>query len=64
MKKICSQNKIPTAKYKICKDVSHVKNFMNNCNLPIVVKADGLLLVKVLQFVKKQVLKKHLKFLK
>ena len=60
MKKICSQNKIPTAKYKICKDVSHVKNFMNNCNLPIVVKADGLAAGKGVTIckTKKQVLKK------
>ena len=42
MKKICKQNKIPTAKFKICKKSIHVKKFLNNCPLPIVVKADGL----------------------
>jgi len=42
MKKICMQNKIPTAKFKICKQSIHVKKFLNNCPLPIVVKADGL----------------------
>ncbi len=42
MKMICSKNKIPTAKFKICKRKKQVKDFLNNCNLPIVVKADGL----------------------
>ena len=42
MKKVCSQNKIPTAKFKICKNHSQVKEFLSNCQLPIVVKADGL----------------------
>ncbi len=42
MKKICLENGIPTAKFKICSKVSHVKNFLKNCKLPIVVKADGL----------------------
>ncbi len=42
MKKVCYQNKIPTAKFKICKQISDVKKFLNNCKLPIVVKADGL----------------------
>jgi phosphoribosylamine--glycine ligase len=42
MKKICSQNKIPTAKFKICTKKKHVLNFLNSCKLPIVVKADGL----------------------
>ena len=42
MKKICAQNKIPTARFKICNKESQVKNFLNNCKLPIVVKADGL----------------------
>ena len=39
---ICKKNKIPTAKFKICKQKYQVKKFLNNCNLPIVVKADGL----------------------
>ena len=42
MKKICAQNKIPTAKFKICKKIKQVNNFLYNCGLPIVVKADGL----------------------
>ena len=42
MKKICSQNKIPTAKYKICSKKEQVLSFINNYKLPIVVKADGL----------------------
>ena len=42
MKKICSQNKIPTAKYKICSKKKQVLGFINSCKLPIVVKADGL----------------------
>ncbi|MDC1130604.1 phosphoribosylamine--glycine ligase [Pelagibacteraceae bacterium] len=42
MKKICAQNNIPTAKFKICSKKSQVYNFLNECKLPIVVKADGL----------------------
>ena len=42
MKMICSQNKIPTAKFKICNKTSQIYKFLNICNLPIVVKADGL----------------------
>ena len=42
MKKICAKNKIPTAKFKICKNKQAVKKFLNECNLPVVVKADGL----------------------
>ena len=36
------QNKIPTAKFKICSKKDQVINFLKICNLPIVVKADGL----------------------
>ena len=42
MKKICEKNNIPTAKFKICTQLKHVKNFIKNYNLPVVVKADGL----------------------
>tara|TARA_S200000501_G_C20845962_1_gene753655 strand:- start:440 stop:1738 length:1299 start_codon:yes stop_codon:yes gene_type:complete len=42
MKKICAENKIPTAKFKICSKKSEVKSFLNDCSLPVVVKADGL----------------------
>ena len=41
MKMIYSQNNIPTAKFKICKNKQQVKSFIK-VNLPIVVKADGL----------------------
>ena len=42
MKMICAQNNIPTAKFKICTQRNQVNNFLNSCDLPIVVKADGL----------------------
>ena len=42
MKKISEHNNIPTAKFKICTQKKHVKDFLKNCKLPIVVKADGL----------------------
>ena len=42
MKMICRKNNIPTANFKICKNKSDVDKFLRNCNLPIVVKADGL----------------------
>ena len=60
MKKICVQNKIPTAKFKVCKHNIHVKKFLNNCPLPIVVKADGLAAGKGVTICKtrKQVIKK------
>ena len=42
MKSICKKNKIPTAKFKICKNKKDVKKFLKNSKLPLVVKADGL----------------------
>ncbi len=42
MKMICAQNKIPTAKFKICNEEKQVRLFLKSCKLPIVVKADGL----------------------
>tara|TARA_A100001015_G_scaffold274158_1_gene330276 strand:- start:827 stop:2086 length:1260 start_codon:yes stop_codon:yes gene_type:complete len=42
MKTICKKNKIPTAKFKICKNKKDVKNFLKNSKMPLVVKADGL----------------------
>ncbi len=42
MKSICNQNRIPTAKFKICTKKAQVKIFLQNCSLPIVVKADGI----------------------
>ena len=42
MKKLCFQNKIPTAKFRICINIKQVKDFLKTCTFPIVVKADGL----------------------
>ena len=42
MKDICRRYKIPTAKFKICKNINQVQAFIKNCKLPLVVKADGL----------------------
>ena len=42
MKSLCKKNKIPTAKFKICKNIKDVTNFLKKNILPLVVKADGL----------------------
>ena len=42
MKEICKKNNIPTANFKICKNKSDIKSFLNESKFPIVVKADGL----------------------
>jgi phosphoribosylamine--glycine ligase len=42
MKKICRENKIPTANFKICTKKKQILDFLNYYKLPIVVKADGL----------------------
>ena len=42
MKLICKKYKIPTAQFKICKSENDFKSSIDNFNLPIVVKADGL----------------------
>jgi len=42
MKSICKKYNIPTAKFKICKNIKEVKKFLKNSKLPLVVKADGL----------------------
>ena len=42
MKFICKKYKIPTAKFKVCRNVKNVKEFLKKNKLPIVVKADGL----------------------
>ena len=47
MKKLCKENNIPTADYKICKNIKDIKKFVRRIPLPIVVKADGLAAVKV-----------------
>ena len=42
MKSICKKYKIPTAEFKICKNMKDVNNFLKSSKLPMVVKADGL----------------------
>ena len=42
MKNLCKANKIPTANFKICRSLNHIKNFLKISKFPIVVKADGL----------------------
>ena len=41
-KKICEKYKIPTAKFGIFNNAEQSEKFFENCNYPIVVKADGL----------------------
>ncbi len=41
-KKICQENNIPTSKFKIFEDLKGTVNYLNECNFPLVVKADGL----------------------
>ena len=42
MKSLCKKCNIPTAAFKICKNINDVKKFLIHNNIPIVVKADGL----------------------
>ncbi len=42
MKKLCKENNIPTADFKICKNKSEVIRFLKKNKFPLVVKADGL----------------------
>ena len=42
VKKICTEYNIPTAKYKICKNLQQVKKYINLFSYPIVVKASGI----------------------
>ena len=42
MKKICSLNNIPTAKFKICSNNIDINKFLKTCSFPVVLKADGL----------------------
>ena len=42
MKSLCRKYKIPTAGFKICKNIKDVKLFIAKYKMPIVVKADGL----------------------
>ena len=41
-KKLCRKYKIPTAKFGIFSTPETTLSFINNCNFPIVIKADGL----------------------
>ena len=42
MKMICKKYNIPTAKFKICKNISDFNKSIKKFNFPVVVKADGL----------------------
>ena len=42
MKSICKKNNIPTAEFKVCKNLKDVNGFLKKNKSPIVVKADGL----------------------
>ena len=42
MKRLCRENQIPTAKFKVCIKKKQVNYFLKKCKFPIVVKADGL----------------------
>jgi phosphoribosylamine--glycine ligase len=41
-KKLCEKYKIPTAKFGIFSNTNKALSFLQNCNFPIVIKADGL----------------------
>ena len=41
-KKICEKYQIPTAKFGVYHNQSHALEFLKNCKLPVVIKADGL----------------------
>ena len=41
-KKLCEKYKIPTAKFEIFSNTKVALSFLQNCNFPIVIKADGL----------------------
>jgi phosphoribosylamine--glycine ligase len=41
-KKICQENNIPTSKFEIFEDLNKTLNYLNKCDFPLVVKADGL----------------------
>jgi phosphoribosylamine--glycine ligase len=42
MKSICKKYNIPTAKFRICKNIKNVMLFLQSNKMPLVVKADGL----------------------
>ena len=42
MKRLCAKHNIPTAKFKVCKNIKHINDSLQYFKLPLVVKADGL----------------------
>ena len=42
MKSICKKHKIPTAQFRICRNIKNVISFLKSSKFPVVVKADGL----------------------
>ncbi len=42
VKSICKKYKIPTAKFKVCRNRKDIEQFLSKNRLPLVVKADGL----------------------
>jgi len=66
MKKLCLDNNIPTAKFKICQNIKQLQNFLKSCNFPVVVKADGLASGKGVTICqnKRQVFKKSIEIFK
>ena len=42
MKSLCKKHNIPTAAFKICKNLKDVSKFLTQYSMPVVVKADGL----------------------
>jgi phosphoribosylamine---glycine ligase len=41
-KELCKKYNIPTAKFRICKNLNDAINFLSNTTFPMVIKADGL----------------------
>ena len=42
MKRLCAKHSIPTAKFKVCKNIKHINDSLQYFKLPLVVKSDGL----------------------
>ena len=54
MQKICVKYNIPTANFGVFKNISESNKFLESCNFPIVIKADGLASGKGLYLQRKQ----------
>merc|ERR1711991_728651 len=39
---LCAKYNIPTANFKVCKNIKHINNSLKYFKLPVVVKADGI----------------------